>query len=209
MNKLDIITLPVYEFFSDNSLADRVVNEVKVLDFGENIQNSLVPYTNETLFAWFNECIDKIHAIYYSDNLKLNIVSCWVNKTNRNEKHHFHTHPNSIVSGIYYLTDHSDSETLFYTDDPWMKLENENILRIGKNTGKFIQKSFITNKVCPQVGKLILFPSHIAHETKLHRHNSPRYTISFNTFFSGKFYQTDNQPINSITRYLELDVKNI
>lgn len=209
MNKIDLVSLPAYEFISSSELANDVLTEVESLNFIENVQNSISthPYKNEKLFAWFQECLDQVHELYYSDKIKLNIVTCWANKTIRNEKHHAHAHPNSVVSGVYYLTDHEGCETSFYIDDPWMKLQNESIFTIGKNST--IHRSFVTNSISPVKGKLILFPSHITHETKPNRKNQLRYSVAFNTFFSGTFFQHEKLPTSGVTTYLELDAKNI
>ena len=40
-------------------------------------------------------------------SLEFYITQSWLNVTRQNEHHEIHNHPNSIISGVYYLTDKS------------------------------------------------------------------------------------------------------
>lgn len=188
MNKIDLISIPAYEFFADDSLVDEVLDEIKKLKFDANTKNfiSNENFYHKKLFDWFDSCLLKVKNIYFSDQLEFKITACWVNRTNMFQEHSYHGHINSIVSGSFYLED-SKTRMEVFLDDPWLKLQNENILGIGKTQGKYMPKEMITSFVTPAKGKLILFPSSLYHRVELHRERQPRYSIAFNSFLVGKF----------------------
>jgi hypothetical protein len=94
------------------------------------------------------------------------------------KSHHGHTHPNSFISGVFYLS-HSNPEdggnTLFYKEQP--SLWRKNIF--SHRQGEWF-------RIRPEAGKLILFPSMLYHSVEPHNSESPRYSIAFNTFPTGK-----------------------
>jgi hypothetical protein len=62
----------------------------------------------------------------------------------------------------------------------------------------------INQKYVPQKGKLLLFPSELQHGVTAIIDNSARYTISFNTFFSGPISDTQKGRVR-----LELKSKSV
>ena len=46
--------------------------------------------------------------------IEIYITISWINYTETNQYHHAHSHPNSVISGVYYIeTDESDTITFF------------------------------------------------------------------------------------------------
>jgi hypothetical protein len=108
-------------------------------------------------------------------------------------------HPNSFMSGILYLSeDHSGGLTEFMTDNLWWN--NFKWLMFGNNPNA----RTINQKYAPQKGKLLLFPSELQHGVTAVIDNSTRYTISFNTFFSGPISDTKKGRVR-----LELKSKSV
>lgn len=190
MKILNILPIPVFEFNYDLELTEKILEEVKLLTYmhnanSENNQVSVEMYYNKDLFDWFENCLSQVVERYYLPELKLVITNAWVNKNVFNSKHHYHSHPNSIVSGIFYLTDNASSSTLFYNKvNPWTKMHDEGILAICDMEETILQRS-IKDSIAPQKGKLILFPSSIPHSVSINKEKYTRYTISFNSFITG------------------------
>ena len=86
-------------------------------------------------------------------------------------------HPNSIISGIVYLASEGTSGgTKFITsqyDTIEYGIQNANIYNSRSWT------------VDPEVGTMILFPSNVEHMVQEYLGDTPRITLSFNSFVRG------------------------
>jgi uncharacterized protein (TIGR02466 family) len=187
----NLLSIPVYEFWCEESLTEEIYNQSISSVFFKNISNKISDrdhFYNKKLFDWFDQCTDQVCKIYFKDSISLPITSCWVNKSSKLENHHTHQHPNSVISGIFYLTTHDKAETVFFYKNPFFELGNTDLLRTCKNIEMMLvdRSTTITGKIKPEKGKLILFPSSLVHGTRPNFDLYPRYTVSFNTFFSGK-----------------------
>lgn len=105
--------------------------------------------------------------------------SMWANIHNSCSKHHYHQHPNSFLSGVYYpyIPECKDPGNIVFVDP-----------RQAKNMthADFFKSSCISNRniwVTPQTGLLLIFPSWLEHGTDPFITQSPtdkRVAISFN-----------------------------
>jgi uncharacterized protein (TIGR02466 family) len=188
----NLLSVPIYEFQCDESL----INEISLLaieDIYRKNQNNTITHDNfyhEKLFDWLDECTEKVKKIYFLDSIKLEITNCWFNKSKKLEYHHYHRHPNSIVSGILYLTTHDSGETVFYHTNPWREIGSNYMASIAnlESSAVNLHTDFasLTEKIKPVKGKLILFPSSMTHGTRPNTDLIDRYSLSFNTYFSGE-----------------------
>lgn len=199
MDTIEICPQILYSFQAEQNLVDEVLSEVKNIKFKENVKNliSETVFYNKNLLNWFDVCLLELQKKVYPNIEKLVITSCWANKTNKTQQHHTHTHPNSFISGIFYLTNHESAKTNFMIENLWQKFDNNWLLYHH-------QKKSLIHKVNPKKGQLILFPSHLSHNTDILSFNEKeeRYSISFNTFLTGKLGQ-DNTTVK-----ITLDVKD-
>jgi uncharacterized protein (TIGR02466 family) len=121
---------------------------------------------------------NKIYCPVDEKKNSLVITQSWLNYTNKQQFHHSHTHPNSIVSGVFYINaDKKLDEIILNKPDLHMQFE---ITPKAKN-------DYNTYEVTFKVGKyeLILFPSHMYHRVPLVESNETRISLAFNTFFRG------------------------
>lgn len=202
MNKIELFPVSFYEFDANSKLLAKILASVTSLDYIDNNGNRRSKtdlFYDSELFDWFNSCIAEAGKdIGLPDPTKLVITSCWVNKNVKLHRHHRHRHPNSFLSGVFYLTSHSsDGNINFFKENNWFA--NWDNLQIKGQKNKEHVKTFY-----PKEGKLILFPSHIEHEVKSVKDHTIRYSISFNTFFSEIIDNTDE----TFTR-LELRTKSV
>ena len=188
MQKLNILNYPIYSFNCDQTLVDEVLADVKekkfhpIKDEGSNLLMS-PNYYHENLFCFFDKCVDEIKRKYFKESLMFTITDCWVNKYTMMQVIRNHTHSNSFISGLFYLTNHEKSgATCFSVPDPWTESTHNEYQNITVHN----TQQYIRSDVYPTAGTLLLFPSQVYHHTKTV--NSPdqvRYTISFNCFPSG------------------------
>jgi uncharacterized protein (TIGR02466 family) len=124
---------------------------------------------------------------------RLVITQSWANKASAGQAHHRHWHPNSFMSGVFYLTSGESGQTHFFQKDPWRNF----FLVSGNSTAD----DRLTQTEMPIAGKLLLFPSSLVHSVAPFKSDDVRITISFNVFPEGRFdYQADN------LRFLHLKV---
>lgn len=180
MKSIDVCPLKLFTFQCEESLTESVYNEVKKLKYRKNTNNftSFDHYKNHELLNWFDECIEEVRKVKFQNLIeKFVITNCWANKTSPLQFHHEHNHPNSIISGVFHLTSHDSAEIEFLELDKWISAGQEQIFKITEN------RSFVSSKIKPLRGNLILFPSTLIHKTTaLKKNEEDRYSISFNSF---------------------------
>lgn len=131
-----------------------------------------------------NKCIaDYIYNFleWEKDSVKLKVISSWMNEiTNKGQYHHIHSHPNSIISGVFYLRTLEDDRIMFYNLDK--KLD---YWSIPLNPNYLNAESWW---LPVEDNDLLLFSSDFKHSVPSNLNNdyNKRYrlSLSFNTFFT-------------------------
>jgi len=138
-----------------------ILNDVKLLNLKNNIQENLKIYLKSVVAP--------------ANDVELNITQSWVNKNPKNSTHHKHNHSNSIVSGVYYISQNPAPI--------WFEQLSGDRFRIESNTPTpFNCESYKIN--CSK-NMLVLFPSHLQHFVEVNNSDEERLSISFNTFYKG------------------------
>ena len=129
------------------------------------------------LHQWMESCLNKVKEdikFYKNNCYELVISQSWVNCSFKGDVHHRHNHNLSLLSGILYLTEPSQTiffnRSIYYEPLLFTKEETEN---------KFVYQG--------KKGNLIIFPSTLEHCVGPHFFDSPRMTLSFNSWFKGDF----------------------
>jgi uncharacterized protein (TIGR02466 family) len=112
------------------------------------------------------------------------ITQSWATKTIKNESHHKHSHPNSFLSGAFYVEIETEDNITFYRRDRAFPLSIDPI-----EFNVFNSDSWKSNI---KKGQLIIFPSNLEHATPFKKENNSRISISFNTFIKGAIGTEDN-----------------
>ena len=118
-------------------------------------------------------------AVYNtSNNVALQITQSWLTLSRKGESHHSHTHPNSVVSGVLYVSVAGNDGINFYRNEEnlWFELE-------PSETNYYNSYKI---HVATKVGDLVLFPSSVKHGVNKVTEDIKRVSLSFNTFFSGE-----------------------
>lgn len=182
MEKFTASTIDFLTFTASDILTDKILNIAKTYQYRKNVSNQVSIsdlFYDEELFEWLDNCLTEAKlTIGLPDDISLPITTCWLNKTTKLESHHIHSHANSFLSGIFYLTEHEASPTVFHFSNYWLK----------DFTNYKFQKSIsgYQTKFFPKKSTLILFPSYVNHSVIGMNKNEDRYTIAFNTFLSGE-----------------------
>ena len=141
-----------------------VLRDKRLSSLGSFLNNSLQEYFQATMSP--------------QDNIKLEITQSWINYTKTGQYHHKHTHPNSIISGVFYIQASKEIDKLFFYNESYQQI-------------KIVPKEFhVYNSeswwLPVETGQLLLFPSSLTHMVATTSGEDDRISMSFNTFYKGK-----------------------
>ena len=123
---------------------------------------------------FFYESLNKYTKNISQSDQRLVITQCWANKNPPGSKHHEHVHPNSILSGVFYLRQDKTLPPISFskTQQHAMKLDPKKYNNLNSET-------FLLPCVD---GELLLFPSSLKHSVPTNVGKEARISLSFNTF---------------------------
>jgi uncharacterized protein (TIGR02466 family) len=118
------------------------------------------------------------------DDVQLYITQSWLNFTEKGGFHHKHAHPNSFISGVFYINADPTQDKIFFF--------NEGYKQISLVTTEF--NLFNSESWWLEAGKgyLYLFPSSLSHMVEQVQHEETRISLSFNTFLKGTIGSNHN-----------------
>ena len=120
------------------------------------------------------ESLNKFTKNIFQSDQRLVVTQCWANKNPPGSKHHEHVHPNSILSGVFYLV---QDKTL-----PPIQFAKTMQFGIKLDPKKYNNLNSETFLLPCTNGELILFPSDLKHSVPINNGKEARLSISFNTF---------------------------
>jgi uncharacterized protein (TIGR02466 family) len=133
------------------------------------------------LKKFFDESISDYFETVYKPKTEVTpmMTQSWVNYTKPGEYHHKHAHPNSFISGVFYIqTDDSKDRIYFYKD------AYQQIKVMPREWNDWNSESWWFEAM---TGRLILFPSSLTHMVETVGSEQTRVSLSFNTFLTGYF----------------------
>jgi len=118
---------------------------------------------------------DKV--ISQANNITPYITQSWLNYTKTNQYHHKHQHPNSFVSGVFYINCDEQFDKIKFFNDKYsiIKPEIKNWNIWNSETWWFSVKT----------GDIILFPSSLTHMVETKQGDNTRISLAFNVFIKG------------------------
>tara|TARA_B100000029_G_C17576836_1_gene958438 strand:- start:1536 stop:2222 length:687 start_codon:yes stop_codon:yes gene_type:complete len=116
------------------------------------------------------------NVLCYKDS-KPYITQSWLNYTETNEHHHGHEHPNSIISGVFYIDADKKNDSILFKNTFYRQLQ----INI-KDFNKWNSTSWWYPV---ETGKIVLFPSYLTHQVTSKKGNNTRISLAFNVFLKG------------------------
>ena len=114
------------------------------------------------------------------EELDFYITQSWLNINKPGEYHHAHSHQNSLISGVFYISTEEDDKIYFH--DPNVKIKD--VLRIEPE--EFNLFNSLTWWLPVNSNELVLFPSWLDHRVEVNeKATTDRISLSFNTFVRG------------------------
>ena len=127
------------------------------------------------LRSWIEDCV----ADYFKatanpkHDVSLRITQSWVNYSEQGQYHHKHVHPNSLVSGVFYINTNDNDRIYFY---------RSGFQQIKFPTDDWNQWNSESWWFEAMEGRLVLFPSSLEHMVPTVEGEKTRVSLSFNTF---------------------------
>jgi len=121
------------------------------------------------------EFMDKV--ISAKPDVKAVITQSWLNYTAENEYHHKHEHPNSFISGVYYIDADETNDKIFFVKGGYQQIQIDPV-----DWNIWNSKSWWLSV---KSGNIVVFPSHLTHFVEQKKGDNVRCSLSFNTFLKG------------------------
>ena len=183
-----IFPIPIYFSKLDRELTNKELSFVDKykLDFYKNDGNitSTNNYIlNEKPFANIKDELDLRIQDYFdkvispSNNITPYITQSWLNYTETNQYHHKHAHPNSLVSGVFYINCHEEHDKIKFFNDNYKTIKLE-----VKDWNMWNSESWWYSV---KTGDIILFPSSLTHMVETKQGDNTRISLAFNVFIKG------------------------
>jgi uncharacterized protein (TIGR02466 family) len=176
ISKLNRELTPLELKFVDKSKKDFYKNDGNITSNNNYILNEK-PFANikKELDLRVQDYFDKV--ISPSNNITPYITQSWLNYTETNQYHHKHAHPNSLVSGVFYINCHEEHDKIKFFNDNYktIKLEIKDWNLYNSESWWFSVKT----------GDVILFPSSLTHMVETKQGDNTRISLAFNVFIKG------------------------
>jgi uncharacterized protein (TIGR02466 family) len=176
ISKLERKLTPLELKFVDKNKKDFYKNE-------GNITSNDNYILNQKVFSKLKEDLDLRVQDYFNKVLSTTdavtpfITQSWLNYTETKQYHHKHSHPNSLVSGVFYINCHEEHDKIKFFNDKYntIKLEVKDWNLYNSETWWFSVKT----------GDVILFPSSLTHMVETKEGDNTRISLAFNVFIKG------------------------
>lgn len=188
MKIINLFPTPVGMYVYDQGLTSKEKEYLLDLEQTPNMGNStsknntilrtkslkaLKTWLEQSLLAYF----DNVHRPH--TDVSIQITQSWVNYTQTGQFHHKHRHPNSIVSGVFFIQSDPNLDKIYF-----YKPEPQTNLKIKPTSYNDWNSESWWLEAAPNT--LYLFPSTLDHMVQEVKTESTRVSLSFNTFLKGK-----------------------
>lgn len=117
------------------------------------------------------------------NDVRLRITQSWLNWTKPGQYHHKHAHPNSLISGCFYVNANKETDKIFFYKDGYQQIKFPPVE----------WNAFNSDSWWYPVGTnaLVFFPSHLTHMVQPVGGEDTRVSLAFNTFPVGYVGEED------------------
>jgi uncharacterized protein (TIGR02466 family) len=145
------------------SLNRYIANEPEMATIKSEIQNAIDDYMTKVITA--------------KPEVKAYVTQSWLNFTSEKQWHHKHAHPNSFLSGVYYIDADEKNDKIYFFKEGYKQIKLTPSEWNLWNSDSW----WLTVKT----GSIIVFPSSLTHMVEQKLGNNLRCSLAFNTFLKG------------------------
>ena len=192
---MGILPIPVYKTERELNISESESEEIKSI-IEEGVHDRLGNLRSDNSYIFDNklkkikEFCDQHIKIYAKEiidpkkELNFYITQSWLNITKPGGSHFRHWHPNSIISGVFYVSTVEDDTICFFKD------RDLKVMQIESNVNAYNTHVW---GVSVNNNTLVLFPSWLEHSVeRSEKASSDRISISFNVFMKGTIGSENN-----------------
>ena len=170
LTKKELETIAKYKKETNSNAGNITSSENYVLE--NKALNNLKKDLHTKIMDYFDKviCTDSLMTPY--------ITQSWISYTETNQFHHKHYHPNSYISGVFYIDAQKEVDSItFY------KSNREETIEL--NVTKYNSFNSSSCKFPVETGNIFLFQSSLIHGVDKKKGKNIRISLSFNVFFKG------------------------
>lgn len=145
---------------------------------------------DDPLLSDLREFVDKSVDEYFKSvlvpkfDVKLKMTQSWMNYTEKGQYHHRHEHPNSFISGVFYINANPELDKIYFYNTQYQRIKI-----VADSYNPYNSESWW---LPVETGKLLLFPSNLTHMVQPVETEETRVSIAFNTFPTGYIGDDDS-----------------
>lgn len=187
MNKQSLFTTHIYTFTNKDAETEhdgwrKAIYELKQRDPGRVVSNHLgwqssVPlHTIPQLAPLGRYLFNSVCEVAREENWAMEkhavLIDGWANINGKGASNNFHNHPNSLLSGCYYIDVPPSSGDLVLRDPREIAYMLQPPLRTGNKAPVTMLK--------PVPGMLVIFPAWLLHAVAANQSDADRVSVAFN-----------------------------
>lgn len=169
------LTQKQVDFISKQPMRSNITNRSSLNNY--LLESSELADVKQELNRAINNYFQMVFAP--KDDVSLYITQSWSNVTHPGECHHAHTHPNSFISGVLYVSTDATDNIMFVR--PMVNGISVNVDAVEWNIFNSITWQYPVKS-----GGIVLFPSSLGHEVPTTVSKTSRVSLAFNTFLRGR-----------------------
>jgi uncharacterized protein (TIGR02466 family) len=184
MNKLPIVKIPLGQQADPQLLKHIDHLNYRFVAVNNNYLTENYNLLEDPAFSAVKDSITKALDDYCDSvcgmSQRLRITQSWIARTQLGGAHGLHNHPNSLFSGVYYISCAEHSPLNFRFENA---LFRDFKFRVDYTTQTEYNQTAVS--VRPTVGDLVIFPSWVEHSVESNPGPQERISLSFNTWLCG------------------------
>lgn len=144
----------------------------------EPIFAELKKFVSDSLESYFKTVINP------KNEVGLRITQSWLNYSNKGQWHHKHAHPNSFISGVFYVNADKEKDKIYFYKEGYqlIKMPTDNYNEYNSDSWW----------IPVGANELIFFPSYLTHSVAPVETEETRVSIALNTFPVGNVGHDDS-----------------
>ena len=170
LTKKELKTISQYKKETNSNAGNMTSNENYVLE------NKALNNLKKDLHTKVMDYFDKV--ICTENPMTPYITQSWLNYTKSDQFHHKHNHPNSLISGVFYISADKEVDSITFH-----KAFLDEKIKLNITKYNMFNSSSCTFPV--ETGELLLFRSSLVHGVGKKKGNNIRISLSFNVFIKG------------------------
>lgn len=179
----NLFPIPIGRYELGRDLTAKELSFLKKQETRSNMGN--VTSTNNTILKSkeltnLRDFIETKVSEYFTEVYKpkhkvgLKVTQSWTNYTEHGQYHHKHAHPNSFVSGVFYIQSNKEKDKIYFYRDGYQQIKfPPSEWNIWNSESWWFDVG---------TGDLVLFPSSLTHMVQTVESEQTRISLAFNTF---------------------------